>query len=69
MKALEFESRMTEGDRIPVPPHVARNVPVGAEVRVILLWDVDEEEGWRRLTAERFAAAYAPEDEVYELWK
>jgi hypothetical protein len=33
---------------------------------VIVLWDLSEEEDWRRLGVERFAAGYALEDAVYE---
>jgi hypothetical protein len=45
---------------------VARELPESAHIRVILLWETGEDEEWRKLTSERFAAAYAPEDSVYE---
>jgi len=66
MKAIEFDGELTSGDHILIPPEVARELPPASHVRVILLWEANEDEDWRRLTLERFAAAYAPEDSVYE---
>ena len=66
MKAIEFESELTSNDRILIPPDVARQLPSGSHVRVILLLDAGEAEDWRNLSLQRFAAAYAPEDSVYE---
>jgi hypothetical protein len=66
MNAIEFDAQLTSGDRIQVPLEVARELPESARIRVILLWETGEDEEWRKLTSERFAAAYAPEDSVYE---
>jgi hypothetical protein len=66
MKALEFESRVANRDRIELPPDVARQIPQGSSVRVILLLDSGEDEDWRQLGLERFAAAYCEEDSIYE---
>jgi hypothetical protein len=66
LKAIEFESRL-HNDRIQLPPDVARQVPEGCEVRVILLLPSrDEGEDWRSLGFNAFSAAYADEDAVYE---
>ena len=66
MKAVEFEGRLAADDRIEIPPEVARQVPEDSRLRVILMWGEDDEDGWRKLAMERFTAAYAPEDSVYE---
>lgn len=66
MKALEFESRITDTTRIAVPNEVAQEIPAGASVRVIALLESDEDEVWRQAGIEAFAAAYADEDSVYE---
>jgi hypothetical protein len=66
MKAVEFEGELASGGNIRIPPEVACELPAGSHVRVILLWEGNEEEDWRRNSLERFAAAYAPEDSVYE---
>jgi hypothetical protein len=68
MKTIEFDTKLTTSDQIPVPADVAGQLPAGSNVRVILLWktDEDEDDDWRRQSLERFAAAYAAEDSVYE---
>ncbi len=66
MKALEFEIQHGSEDQIQLPPDVARQIPEGSAVRVILLIDVGEDESWRQLSLERFSAAYCEEDAVYE---
>jgi hypothetical protein len=66
MKAMEFDAQLTSGDRIQVPLAVACELPESAHFRVIVLWEPGEDEEWRKLTSERFLAAYAPEDSVYE---
>lgn len=68
MKVLEFEGRLTQKDQIQLPLDVAQQIPEGSAVRVILLLDSNQsdDERWRQLTLERFSAAYAEEDSVYE---
>jgi hypothetical protein len=66
MKAVEFECEITSAEQIRIPPDIARELSAGAHVHVILVIGDGDEEGWRRATMERFAAAYAPEDSVYE---
>jgi hypothetical protein len=66
MKALEFESRVANQDRIEIPPEVAQQIPEGSPVRVILLFESEEDECWRQIGLERLAAAYSEEDSVYE---
>jgi hypothetical protein len=66
VKAVEFESQVAPSDQIPVPGEIARQIPAGSNVRVILLWGEGEQDDWRELSRERFAAAYAPEDSIYE---
>jgi len=66
MKAVEFDAQLTSGDRIQIPIELARELPESAHIRVILLWEAGEDEEWRELTSQRFSAAYAPEDSVYE---
>lgn len=66
MKALEFDGQVANHDLIRVPPDVADQIPEGSAVRVILLLDTGEDEGWRQLGLDRFSAAYSEEDAVYE---
>jgi len=66
MKAWEFESRLANTEQIQIPSGIAQQIPEGSAVRVILLFDTDEDESWHQLSLERFSAAYAEEDAVYE---
>lgn len=67
MKAVEFEGTVTSDGQIALPPEAARDIPAGEQIRVVVMWEpagLDEE--WRALGRQRFEAAYAPEDAVYE---
>ena len=66
MKAVEFGSRWEANNRIEIPPEVANQLPAGSDIRVIVLWDSSEDEAWRRAGMQSFAAAYAPEDSIYD---
>ena len=66
VRALEFEARIDDRGHLQLPPEVAQQVQEGSNVRVILLFDADENERWRQLGLERFSAAFAEEDAVYE---
>jgi len=66
MKTLEFDAQLASHDQIRVPAEVVDQIPEGAVLRVILLLDGGEDEGWRQLSLDRFAAAYSEEDAVYE---
>jgi hypothetical protein len=65
MKAVEFKGKLSDEDNMVVPGEIARQIPAGSNLRVILLWD-DDGDDWLRIGKERFADAYAPEDVVYE---
>jgi hypothetical protein len=64
MKAVEFKGKLSDEDNMVVPAEIARQIPAGSNLRVILLWDDGDD--WLRIGKERFADAYAPEDVVYE---
>ncbi len=66
MKAVEFEGRLANDGQIQLPPDVARQIPEGSDVRVILLFGANEDEDWRQLSLRRFAEAYSEEDAGYE---
>ena len=66
MKALEFDTQLANHDQIRVPAEVADQIPEGSVLRVILLLERGEDEGWSQLSLDRFAAAYSEEDAVYE---
>ena len=66
MKALEFKSQVSAKGQIDIPADLIQNIPSGSPVRVILLLEPTEEEEWLAGSTERFAAAYAEEDSIYE---
>jgi len=67
MKAVEFESTVGPGGQIPLPPEVASEIPSGEQLRVVVMWEnSDSDLAWRKAGRQRFEAAYAVEDSIYE---
>jgi hypothetical protein len=67
MKAVEFEGTVTPDGHIAVPEEIAEQLPRGESLRVVLQWDPNDEDSvWRVQGRQRFEAAYASEDAVYE---
>ena len=67
MKAVEFQGTVTPNGQIAVPAEIAGQLPPGEPLHIVLRWDaaVDEDDVWRTQGRQRFEAAYAPEDDVY----
>lgn len=67
MKSVEFTSTVANNGLIAIPPELARQLPEGEELRVVLVWGAeDDESAWRELGRRIFEAAYSPEDCVYD---
>jgi hypothetical protein len=68
MKAVEFEGTVTPNGQIAVPAEIAGQLPPGEPLHIVLRWDAvaDEDGVWRTQGRQRFEAAYAPEDDVYD---
>ena len=67
MKAVEFEGTVAPGGQIALPPEVAREIPPGEQLRVVVMWDPgDFDLAWRTAGRRQFEAAYSPEDAIYE---
>ena len=67
MKAVEFESSITLEGTITLPPELTAEVPVGEQLRVVVMWEPSgSDAAWRSAGRQRFEAAYCPEDAVYE---
>jgi hypothetical protein len=68
MKAVEFEGTVTPDGQIAIPAEIAEQLPLGERLHVLLQWDAASEEDttWRTQGRQRFEAAYAPEDAVYD---
>ncbi len=67
MKAVEFESTVSPGGQIALPREVATEIPPGEQLRVVVMWEPSNFDlAWRTAGRQRFEAAYAPEDAVYD---
>jgi len=68
MRAVEFESTITQTGQLVLPLEVSEAIPVGEHLRVVVMWEPSTSDpAWRALGRERFEAAYSAEDSVYEL--
>jgi hypothetical protein len=67
MKAVEFEATVTPNGQIAIPAEIARQVPPGESLHVVLQWDgADEDALWPAQGQQQFESAYTPEDAIYE---
>jgi hypothetical protein len=68
MNAVEFEGTVTPNGQIAIPAEIVEQLPPGESLHVVLQWDLaaDEDGVWRAQGRQRFEAAYAPEDAVYD---
>jgi hypothetical protein len=67
VKAVEFESIVTDEGNIALPPEVVEEIPAGGHLRVVVMWEpADPDTGWRLAGRRAFEAAYCPEDSVYD---
>lgn len=68
MKAVEFEGTVSPNGQIAIPAEIAEQLRPGEPLQIVLRWDaaVDEDGVWRAQGRQRFEAAYAPEDAVYD---
>ena len=67
MKAVEFESTISPGGQISLPPEIATEIPPGEPLRVVVMWEPSNLDlAWRTAGRQRFEAAYSPEDAVYD---
>jgi hypothetical protein len=67
MKAVEFESTVTPAGQIALPAEVASQLLPGEHLRVVVMWEpADLDLAWRAAGNQRFEAAYADEDAIYE---
>jgi hypothetical protein len=67
MRAIEFEGTLAPNGQISLPPEIASKIPAGEQIRIVVMWNLgDDDNAWRNAGQQRFQAAYAPEDDVYE---
>src|SRR6266851_303753 len=66
--AVRFTENAVAYGQIAIPAEIAGQLPPGEPLHVVLQWDAaaDEDGVWRTQGRQRFEAAYAPEDAVYD---
>ena len=67
MKAVEFETLMTQGGHIVLPVEFLGDIPPGQQLKVVVMWEAKSvDSAWRTAGRLRFEEAYCSEDVVYE---
>jgi hypothetical protein len=67
MKAVEFETTMTQEGQIHLPVEFLTDIPSGQHLKVVVMWDSESADSSFRATGRmRFEEAYCAEDSVYE---
>ena len=68
MRAVEFDSTVSNEGKLAIPSGLAAELPCDRKVRVILLFPEIEnhDADWSRLTATQFLSGYAPGDAIYD---
>lgn len=67
MKAVEFETTVSDNGEILLPADLARDIPSGEPVRVVVMWDTaSTDAAWREAGRRKFEEAYCTADAVYE---
>ena len=67
MKTLEFKGSVAANGQISIPTQIAEQIPEGAQLQIVLMWGFSNiDDAWKAQGRQRFEAAYAPDDSVYE---
>jgi hypothetical protein len=67
MIAHEFQADVNPDGTLKLPEEVARRLPAGQRVRVLLLVaESEEDRDWQKLTTEQFIAGYSEADAIYD---
>jgi hypothetical protein len=67
MKAVEFETTMTQEGKIALPAEFLGDVPAGQQLKVVVMWEAGSvDSAWRATGRLKFEEAYCAEDVVYE---
>ncbi|MFL5331574.1 MAG: hypothetical protein ACJ8C4_22010 [Gemmataceae bacterium] len=67
MNAVEFQTELKPDQTLLVPADVARNIPAGQSVRVIVLFGQTESDvDWERSVTTEFGGGYADSDAIYD---
>lgn len=66
-KTIEFETELTGGQTLRVPPEIAASLPSRGKATVLVFVDMDPEDAeWRKAAYEQFLREDPEEDAVYD---
>jgi hypothetical protein len=69
MRAFEFQAQIESSGTLSVPPEIAKQLPQQSPLRVIVMFDDEddeEERAWIRFGNEEFLKGYAESDAIYD---
>lgn len=70
MKAIEFETELTGGQVLKLPPDVASALPPKGKATVLVCVDMDPDESeWRKASYAQFLRDDSAEDAVYDKYR
>lgn len=67
MKTVEFETELTGGRTLNLPPEIAEALPQHGKATVVVVVDMDPEDAiWLRAAYEQFMRDDSDEDSIYD---
>jgi hypothetical protein len=69
-KTIEFETELTGGSTLSIPPEVAEALPPNGKATVVVFVDMDPDDtAWRQAACEQFLSDDSAEDAVYDKYR
>ena len=69
-KTIEFETELTGGRTLKLPPEIASALPLRGKATIMVLVDMDpEDSAWRRMVYKQFLRDDPEEDAVYDKYR
>lgn len=66
MQAVEFSTQLNQTNNIEIPQRLIKMLKGGQMVKVIILFEDEEQKEWEQLTAQSFLNGYAEQDSIYD---
>ncbi len=69
-KTIEFETELTGGPTLSIPPEIATALPSKGKVTIMVFVNMDPEDtAWRKAAYEQFLSDDSAEDAVYDKYR
>ena len=66
MQAVEFSTQLNQTNNIEIPQRLIKMLKGGQMVKVIILFEDEEQKEWEQLTTQSFLNGYAEKDSIYD---